>query len=224
MSNENSQNQDLNLSQLKKGKRSALKIKRKALTRTYQRQKAQEMMRHFTKHPIFLRSRRIAAYWPVEGEMDPRFVLEKAWERNKKCYLPILHPFEPKRLLFSEYKSNDRLHRNRFGLLEPHLNVCTLMNPWTLDIVLVPLLAFDHHGHRLGRGAGFYDYTFSFLKHGIKRHPMLIGLGYEFQRAETLPHHPWDITLCGILTDKGLTLFSDRTEDMKIENDRKGMK
>lgn len=210
MSNEDNQNQDFNnLSQIKQATRSALKVKRNALSRSFQRQKALEMMRHFIQHPLFLRSRKIAAYWPVEGEMDPRFILEKAWERNKKCYLPILHPYEDKHLLFSEYQSSDPLYRNRFGILEPRLNLHTTVTPCALDIVLIPLLAFDYHGRRLGRGAGFYDYTFSFLKHGIKPHPILIGLGYEFQHEQTLPHHPWDISLQGILTEKGLTLLPE---------------
>jgi len=76
-----------------------------------------------------------------------------------------------------------------------------------LDIALVPLVAFDDYGRRLGMGGGYYDRTFAYLRHREHwRRPKLIGVAFEFQRVAELPAQPWDVPLDGIITEKGLLL------------------
>ena len=92
---------------------------------------------------------------------------------------------------------------NRYNILEPELKNAELIAAENLDLVLVPLVAFDLSGNRLGMGAGFYDTTFSFLNN-IKRpsKPYLLGLAYEWQKLATLEKENWDITLDAVITDQ----------------------
>jgi len=77
--------------------------------------------------------------------------------------------------------------------------------PHALDLILLPLVAFDKSGHRLGMGGGYYDRTLAFLAHRrLWRKPHLLGTAYQFQQLETLPTQPWDIPLDGIATEQGV--------------------
>lgn len=110
-------------------------------------------------------------------------------------------------LKFVEYKKNDFLQLNKYSILEPVFSAEKLLEEKKLDVVLVPLLAFDLNGHRLGSGGGYYDRTFSFLvsrERPLK--PYLIGIGYNVQQSNDLEEDEWDIVLDGMLTDKKLIL------------------
>ena len=75
--------------------------------------------------------------------------------------------------------------------------------------MLVPLVAFDGAGNRLGMGGGFYDRTFAYRARRRRwRKPWLIGVAYEFQRLKSLPQRPWDVLLDGVLTERGLERFA----------------
>lgn len=158
-------------------------------------------------HPFFLNSRNLAAYLPVNGEMNPFPLILNAWERNKAVYLPVLLPYRHNRLWFAPYRPDTKLIRNRFGIPEPQFRSGELIPPCTLDLVLTPLVAFDEQCNRMGMGGGFYDRTFAFLRH--RRHwvrPRLLGLAYELQKTDSLAVAPWDIPLWGVATEDRLYL------------------
>ena len=78
------------------------------------------------------------------------------------------------------------------------------MKPFALDLVLVPLVAFDARGVRLGMGGGYYDRSFAYLNFRSRwRRPRLIGVGFDFQRAESISPQPWDVCLDGVITERG---------------------
>lgn len=187
----------------KKSIREQISQQRRQLTLKEQRDKAQALLQTFGNQPEFLHSRRIAAYYPVQGEIDPRPLLKRAFQMGKKCYLPVLHPLNENRLLFYEFKPHDRLIINRFGIPEPSPKRRKPIASWMLNLVLVPLVAFNEKGQRLGQGKGYYDRSFAFLKNKPKsKQPKLIGLAYDFQRVDPLPQDDWDIRLAGIATEK----------------------
>jgi 5-formyltetrahydrofolate cyclo-ligase len=81
--------------------------------------------------------------------------------------------------------------------------------PWSLDLVFVPLVAFDKEGHRLGMGGGYYDRTFAFkTKHSHLKGPKLIGLAHDFQLQSQLPVMPWDIPLNAVITEAAIYNFT----------------
>jgi 5-formyltetrahydrofolate cyclo-ligase len=136
---------------------------------------------------------RIAFYWPADGEVSLLPLLHKSLCDGKRCYLPVV---EDKQLQFREYRRGHVLKRNRYGIPEPRETaLCTAHQ---LDVILLPLVAFDVHCNRLGMGAGFYDRA---LAAYVSRKPVRVGIAHEFQRVPHVPIDPWDVPLHMIVTD-----------------------
>jgi 5-formyltetrahydrofolate cyclo-ligase len=153
----------------------------------------------------FKNARRVAGYFGSKGELDPMPLLEQAALLNKKCYLPVLHPFRRGQLWFCRWQPGDSLVLNRFGIPEPKFDADKHIAARNLDLAIVPLLGFDDECHRIGMGGGYYDRSFAFtrrLKHISK--PFLLGFAYEAQRVDKLNPQPWDITLDAIVTEQNL--------------------
>lgn len=151
--------------------------------------------------PQLIDAKNIAYYLPTENELDPRFVAEYETLQNKQFYLPVLEPTS-KNLAFYAYKFNEDLFENKYGILEPETEGKTAIACHELDIIFVPLVGFDPHGNRLGRGAGYYDRTFATLDFSAKKRPLLIGLAYEFQKINQIEPDDWDIPMDLIITEK----------------------
>lgn len=193
--------------------RKRLRAARRALTPRQREACANAMADHLAHHPLFLNSRRVAAYLPVDGEMDPMPLMWRAWELGKTVYLPVLVPFGHNRLWFAPFREGDTLVRNRFGIAEPRRIHRERANAIQLDLVLAPLVGFDGDGNRLGMGGGFYDRSFAFLNR--RRHwnkPRLIGMAYECQRVPSLPGEDWDVPLHAIATEAGVRMFGEKTD------------
>lgn len=163
--------------------------------------------KHFAEMEVFLTSSNIACYLPFRDEFNSLPLIEKIWQAQKTCYLPILT--DDNTLLFARYQYGDAFIRNRYDILEPK-NIKQQIAAHNLDMVITPLVAFDLNGARLGTGGGYYDRTFAFLKvHEQQKEsslkPHLVGLAYAIQEtAETLPLDPWDIKLEAIITEKSV--------------------
>ena len=108
---------------------------------------------------------------------------------------------------FGRVGRNTRMAPNRFGIPEP-IDAKPL-RARQLDLLLMPLVGFDLEGNRLGMGGGFYDATLAFMRHRrVWRKPRLVGIAYECQRVDTLPHEPWDMPLDAVLTERQLYRFN----------------
>jgi 5-formyltetrahydrofolate cyclo-ligase len=153
----------------------------------------------------FRRASTIALYLPHDGEIDLQPLISEAWSRNKRCYLPVLSPFSENRLWFAPLEPGERMVFNRFGISEPDRNWYQMAKLWSIDLLLMPLVAFDNSGNRLGMGGGFYDRSFAYLRQRSRwRKPHLLGTGFELQRVEQLPQQPWDVPLDSVVTEAGL--------------------
>ena len=128
--------------------------------------------------------------------------VEIAWQRAQAVFLPWIDA-QPRKMVLRRYQPSDVLVKNRFGLFEPdRQNDAASANQ--LDCVLVPLVAFDDEGTRLGMGGGYYDSFFT----EAKGRPLLIGAAFSEQRAtEPLPKAAWDVALDMVVTDAGITQF-----------------
>jgi 5-formyltetrahydrofolate cyclo-ligase len=185
--------------------RRELRGRRNAIPPAQRSHHANALARRLGRHPAFVRARRVGAYWSNDGEIDPAPLLSAARARHKRIFLPVLraHPYQ--KLWFVEMRQGSRLTRNRFGIPEPELCKRRIYLPWSLDLLLVPLVGFDSDCNRLGMGGGFYDRSLAYLR--IRRHwrrPRLIGLAHECQRVEAIDTGPWDVPLDGVATEKGI--------------------
>lgn len=158
---------------------------------------------------MFRKARRVAAYVSFDGEIDPATLIELAFNADKEVFLPVVG--NTGHMRFARYKSNTEMALNHYGIPEPVADRRSFAPAKMLDLVLVPLVAFDLDGNRLGMGAGYYDRCFSYLR--MRRHwhrPRLLGAAYEFQRLEKLQAEAWDIPLHGVATERGLYLSRRR--------------
>lgn len=164
------------------------------------------ILRAIRQHPRLKRLRHLALYWPSDGEVDLRPLLNRQSAAQQR-YLPIL--VRGSRLCFAPWSSKHSMRPNRFGIPEPRSHRREQLRPSQLDAVLMPLVGFDAQGDRLGMGGGFYDRSFAF-RHARRRwrKPLLIGVAFELQRCPPLPSAAWDVPLDGIVTEHGLRLFN----------------
>ncbi len=167
-----------------------------------QRLRSELLAQRLNKHPWFAHSNRIACYLPIHGEMGTLPAIHAATLRHKQVFLPVLRNRPDLRLKFLPYRPGSKLIYNRFGIPEPALGIRHAVSAQSLDLVLIPLVAFDERGNRLGTGAGYYDRTFAYLPgRNHWRRPRLLGLAYEFQCIESVAHASWDVPLDGVITD-----------------------
>jgi 5-formyltetrahydrofolate cyclo-ligase len=180
---------------------------RRQLAKQQQRAAAKSLVQQVIRTRWLQKAQHIAFYMAVRCEIDPQPVLRRALAMKKRCYLPVLHPLKPRRLLFVRYQRHTRLIRNRYGILEPVFKPCHVISPRALNLVFVPLVGFDQQGNRLGMGGGYYDTTFAFLRkriHARRQQPKLVGLAYNFQHVKQLQPNPWDIPLQAVITQRGV--------------------
>ena len=190
--------------------RRQLRQKRRDLTPMQQQRAAIGLCRQLKTQPLFVRSRHIAVYLPNDGEIDPRPLIEVAWQLGKHIYLPIVGKNtgqkKNRRLQFQRFDPHTQLFNNRFGIAEPKFDPKRLRKAQHLDLVLMPLVGFDATGGRMGMGGGFYDCTFAFRKNHSRLSPSLIGLAHECQQVDQLSLASWDIPLDAIATDRRLII------------------
>jgi 5-formyltetrahydrofolate cyclo-ligase len=182
--------------------RRGLRAQRRGLSGSEQRHHARTLARRLGRETVFVRARRIGLYWPADGEIDPRHLLELPQAKGKRWQLPVLCPYPHPRLWFLTYRADEPMRPNRFGIPEPARRNRRLRVARTLDLLLVPLVGFDADCNRLGMGGGYYDRTLNYLSH--RRHwrrPRLVGIAHECQRVARLPVRPWDIPLDMIVTE-----------------------
>ncbi|MGD8558732.1 MAG: 5-formyltetrahydrofolate cyclo-ligase [Gammaproteobacteria bacterium] len=189
----------------RKNLRSTIRAQRRALTEQQLSDYANQFAHHVSKSRLFLNSQRVAFYIANDGELDPSILMAQAWAMGKDCYLPIVTETHDKSLWFAPYEPDQPMVANQFGIPEPDVSRRKWVKARLLDLVIMPLVAFDRKGNRLGMGAGYYDRTLAFLKHRqqwIK--PRLLGIGYSFQQQKAIDHQPWDVPLAYIATEKKL--------------------
>jgi 5-formyltetrahydrofolate cyclo-ligase len=142
----------------------------------------------------------IAAYWPMGREFDPRPILERLLAEKFTCVLPVLQK-DDRILKFSTWEEGAELVKNSVGAMEPTTG--KFLDP---DIVIVPLLAFDRRGYRLGQGGGYYDATLAFLR--ARKTIAAVGVAYAQQSCLfNLPVEAHDQKLDWVITPAGTHFF-----------------
>jgi 5-formyltetrahydrofolate cyclo-ligase len=154
---------------------------------------------------------RIAAYLAHGHEADLTDLIRVARRSGCRVFLPAIVDYRRRRMQFLEYRNDEPLRANRYGILEPLRERARQASLRQLDLILIPLVAVDARGARLGTGAGFYDRRLHRLRCAVRwRRPKLIGVAYDFQRVPRLDAAPWDVPLDGLITERNLYWYLER--------------
>ncbi|MCU5774586.1 5-formyltetrahydrofolate cyclo-ligase [Erwiniaceae bacterium BAC15a-03b] len=170
---------------------------RQGLSDQQQQQAAEQAAERALNFAPIQQANTVALFLSVDGELNTRPLIAKLWQQKKQVYLPVLHPFARGQLLFMHYDATTPLQPNRLRIPEPPLNILNLLPLSELDVVLMPLVAFDPAGHRLGMGGGFYDRT---LQNWRQQRFLPIGLAHDCQLVDELPVAEWDVPLSAMIT------------------------
>jgi 5-formyltetrahydrofolate cyclo-ligase len=148
-------------------------------------------LKPFAGHPI-------SFYMPMRTEIDPRPAMVRAVLRGP-VLLPVTRKGQP--LLFRHWQPGAAMERDRFGCEFPGKEQQT----GTPEVLVVPMLAFDGVGHRLGYGGGYYDRTLAMLRAGGP--VTAIGFAFSAQETTRLPATTWDQRLDGVVTEREVRWF-----------------
>ena len=188
------------ISVLKEQLRQQCRKKRVSLSEDSRSQASLSIRRYIQLWSVFQEAQVIFTYMPMNEEVDLLPLLtdnpQKEWviPRIQPHNQMILHPYHPQKLV-----------RHRFGMLEPD-STLPRVSPDRVELVLVPGLAFDQKGWRLGYGGGFYD-TFLSALPGL----VTLGITYHTLLLDELPHMTHDIPVMALVTEKGI-------QDISLEN------
>lgn len=156
----------------------------------------QQLAHHFLQGFPLPQGAAISGFWPMGDEIDIRPLLLGLHERGHPIGLPVTGR-RGEALIFRQWQPGAPLTPGRFGTSHPEGSAITP------DLLLIPLLAFDRQGHRLGYGGGFYDRTIAALPRAWR-----IGCAYAAQERPLVPTGAFDQKLHAIVTETGLRLFS----------------
>ncbi|MGQ3892841.1 5-formyltetrahydrofolate cyclo-ligase [Legionella sp. CNM-4043-24] len=140
-------------------------------------------------------ARRIALYHAFQGEIDLSELWRSAPGQGKFCYFPVINP--DKTLTFLPATPKTPFKNNIYGIPEPEVDRSEAIQPADLDVIFMPLVAFDDRCTRIGMGSGYYDRSLA-----NQEGPLLIGVAYEFQHQSTLIPETWDVPLTAVITQE----------------------
>jgi len=159
-----------------------------------------EINNHLLNYVAQTQPRVVAAFLAFDGEPDLAPALIQMERQGLRLAVPVIRAAPGRSdMCFRQWSPGSDMRPNRYGIPEP---VGTLdVRLGEIDLALVPLVAWDAQGGRLGMGASFYDRFFQTV--ADQRQPYRLGVAYQLQQVERLPLDPWDIRLHGILTEDG---------------------
>lgn len=181
--------------------RKEMRIRKQLITETERAKQSELICKQLLNHPRWLAAKTILLYCSLPDEVDttPLFqaIANSASETKKQIVLPVVVGEE----LELRYHQGT-MHKGAYGILEPKEG--TLLTSYgDIDLVVVPGMAFDKAGHRIGRGKGYYDRLFARMSEGneSRAHYYKIGVGFDFQCLDEVPHEahdtPVDELICG---------------------------
>lgn len=167
-------------------------------------EQAAKVQRHLMQWPPFLQAQTILFYWAKESELDLAPLVKRYPEKD--WYLPRIG--EGYSMQFYRYCVGDELERNQYGIAQPFDSAPILAELDQIDLVLIPGLAFDRWGHRIGHGKGYYDRFVAAWRHKQPSFSAkLVGVALDHLLFSVpLPTEPHDAPLTHLVTESGLQL------------------
>lgn len=151
---------------------------------------------------VTARGNKIAGYWPIGDEIDCRPALSALKTAGAEVALPVVAG-QGQVLLFRSWSPGDTLEPGPFGTAHPATRAAIVAPA----VLLLPLIAFDATGHRLGYGAGYYDRTVAALRR--ERGVLTVGIAYDEQEVGAIPADVHDQRMDAVITDRRTLCFND---------------
>ena len=189
---------DEQIEEAKAALRIRARAQRTAIGPTVKAEAAHAAAAHFFEGVTLAPNEIVALYWPIREELDCRPLMVRLMDAGWKLCLPVTEGDAP--LTMRLWEEGQPLYPSGFGTLAP-IDSAPVVEP---DVVLVPLLAFDARGTRLGYGKGYYDRTIA----GMARRPLVVGLAFSAQQLEGLPRDTHDVPLDAVVTEAGVIRFA----------------
>lgn len=149
----------------------------------------------------YQKAKTILFYVSVKNEVDTHELIREALQTGKRIAVPITNLRE-KVLCLSEIKGMEELKKSTFDLLEPAEEFRRPTSLQEIDLVVVPGIAFDRKGNRIGYGAGFYDRLLSTRPDVLK-----VALAYQFQVVDRIDIYDGDVPIDILVTEEGVSIF-----------------
>ncbi|MFC6168253.1 5-formyltetrahydrofolate cyclo-ligase [Acinetobacter terrestris] len=178
--------------------RKQLRHQRRAVSPFAQKQAQQQVLNQLLRLKAFQHSKKIGVYLHAFGEIQTRHIIEYCFKQHKEVYLPMICNMNQQlhwvKITQQQYRNN-RFSHHPLGMKEPMAN--RGLHVSTLDFLIMPLLACDIYGTRIGMGGGFYDKTLA----STCKKPFRLGIAHDFQLIQQRLHREtWDQPLDGLIT------------------------
>ncbi len=189
--------------------RRRLRAQRRALSSPQLRHAGLQVARRLGRAPFWRGVRHVGLYRPAFGEVPVLPLAHVLLRRGLRLYLPHVRALD-RRLVFvpvsrGQLQQPQRLMRHPLGMRQP---ACARgRSVHRLDVLVMPLVAADRMGHRLGMGGGYYDRTLGQPAFGRRCRPLRLGLAHDFQQVQTLWVQPWDQALHALALPSGVQWF-----------------
>ena len=180
---------------LKRTVRNAVLINRKKLNREIRLHKSKKIFNRLIDIDEIKHAKRVMVYVNFQEEVETRDLIEYLWNNDIEVIVPLCEP-KLRDMKPSLLYSFDELAPGTFGVLEPVKQAIRIVDADTIDVIIVPGLAFDRHGGRIGYGAGYYDRFFEKVPNST-----LIAIAYDEQVIDNVPMERHDRRIPLIVTD-----------------------
>jgi len=183
----------------KKGEKSEIReilIKRRmALSPEYAASASEMICGYVLNTDEYSRAQTVMLYYPDGSEADTRRIIEHSIKVEKRVVLPVC----VRNRMLEAYQVKDKceLKKGRYGSMEPDTEICPIVLPEEINLIIVPGVAFDVLRNRMGRGAGYYD---NFLP--TAKNAFCMGVCYSFQLMDKIPVSPWDYVMDAVVCEK----------------------
>lgn len=183
--------------QIKTALRNSIKQVRTRISESYRDRSSKQICRRVQNLQQFRDAQHVALYYPVNGEIDLTYLWRDPEYANKTYYFPLVN--DDLTLSFLPATPETEFKKNQYYIPEPVVNHELAKSANAIDLILLPLVAFDIRCGRLGMGGGYYDRTLA-----DKNKCLLYGVGYQFQRVDFIAPDPWDVPLDAVVTQHAI--------------------
>ena len=180
--------------------RKEILTKRKNIDIVEKEKMDKKILDEFYENKYYREAKNIFIYISYDSEINTKGIINEALKDNKKIYVPRTE-FKTRFMDAVEITSLDNLIESEYGILEPSIEEPHI-EPNELDLIVVPGVAFDRNGGRMGYGAGFYDRYFKRISKDRIKKIAKLALAYDFQILEKVPMNEQDVPVNYIITER----------------------